>query len=202
MARFNEILAGRYNRFLQKLFVMKGGPPVPQLGGEVMPNIPLFSGAENRYLESWELFAIAATVVATAGQTNTLRLRNPTGSNVIAVVEKLTVASAAAQEIEVSLGTAITDFTALAAGGRDFRDRALPTLVGSTSVASQVPLGTRLARMNVTTAGPTLDMIWDENQEAIVFPGSAIQIDSTVVNTSLVACIWWRERALEDSEIK
>jgi len=39
MAKFNEILAGRYNRFLQKLFQMKGGPPSAQLSSEITTNI-------------------------------------------------------------------------------------------------------------------------------------------------------------------
>src|SRR5882762_4396490 len=37
MARFNEILTGRYNRFLQKLLQMKGGPPSAQLASEIQP---------------------------------------------------------------------------------------------------------------------------------------------------------------------
>src|SRR6266851_4747570 len=56
MARFNEILVGRYNRSLQKLLSMKGQAVMPQLASELQPTFSFFSGAENRYLESWERF--------------------------------------------------------------------------------------------------------------------------------------------------
>src|SRR5438034_3476406 len=88
MARFNEILVGRYNRFVQKLLSMKGDAPVPQLASEFQPIIPTFSGVENRYLEGWDRFSITLSQTAVAAQTNGLQFRNPAGSNVIAVFEK------------------------------------------------------------------------------------------------------------------
>src|SRR5258708_10109219 len=91
MAKFNEILVGRVNRGLQKLFGIKGGPPVPTLASEVMPVHPLFSGRENRYLEGWNTFALTRGQVAVAGITPVVRLRNPVGSNIIAIFERLLV---------------------------------------------------------------------------------------------------------------
>src|SRR5258708_15192493 len=91
MARFNEILAGRYNRFLQKLFQLKGGPPSAQLASEVMPVFPFFTGRENRVLEGWNTFAFARAQVAVAGITPVVRLRNPSASNVICIFERLLI---------------------------------------------------------------------------------------------------------------
>ena len=56
LAIFNEIENARYARMLQKLSGVKGNAPVRQLAGEVMAVLPIFNGAENRYLEGWNRF--------------------------------------------------------------------------------------------------------------------------------------------------
>ena len=88
MARFNEILAGRLNRAIQKFTSMKGEPPAPQLSGEMVPVFPLFWGAENRYLEGWQRFGfLILPNAAGVGNVNAYRLRNPAKSGVVAVVD-------------------------------------------------------------------------------------------------------------------
>src|SRR5260370_18994094 len=89
MAKFNEILAGRYNRFLQKLFQLKGSPPSAQLASEVMPTFPFFNGRENRWLEGWNTFAFARAQVTVSGISPVVRLRNPPTSNIVAIFERL-----------------------------------------------------------------------------------------------------------------
>jgi hypothetical protein len=96
MARFNEILVGRYNRLLQKLYSMKGPVPAPQLASEISTTFNLFNGPENRYLESWALFQRAIIFAAVAAQVNAVRLRNPAGSNVVGVVTLIQLATGAA----------------------------------------------------------------------------------------------------------
>src|SRR5229473_5047766 len=96
MAVYNEILAGRFNRALQKLFGIKGPPAVPQLGGEIVPSVSMFYGVENRYLEAWERFGFQIVQAAVVGQAGSFRLRNPVNSGTIAVLEKITVWSGAA----------------------------------------------------------------------------------------------------------
>src|SRR5258708_40367383 len=95
MARFNEILAGRYNRYLQKLFVLKGGPPSAQLASEVMPTFSFFTGVENRYLAGWDRFGNSSSQAGVAAVTSGIRLRNPLGSGTIAVDENIFVLNAA-----------------------------------------------------------------------------------------------------------
>src|SRR5260370_18480671 len=112
MARYNEILVGRYNRMLQKLFGMKGGVVAPQLASEISAAFPLFSGVENRYLESWNRFTSVVNQVALAGTPAQWQLRNTT-SNVIAVIEKLTISSSTAQLVAVT--TDLTPGQALSA---------------------------------------------------------------------------------------
>src|SRR5260370_34607702 len=91
MALHNEILVGRFNRFLQKHLGMKGHPPAPQLASDIGVSLNLHSDAENLYLEGWEAFGVNVLQPASAGNVNELRLRNPTGSNVIAVVYTILV---------------------------------------------------------------------------------------------------------------
>src|SRR5712664_282468 len=86
MARFNEILVGRFNRALQKLFSMKGGPPAAQLASEITTNVQFNQmGNDFRYLEGWDIFGNQIFLAASVGNTAGYRLRNPGGSNVIAV---------------------------------------------------------------------------------------------------------------------
>src|SRR5260370_39848254 len=92
MAIFNEILEGRFNRGLQKLFAIKGGPPVRQLGSEIMPVLPVFNGVENRFLEAWNVYGLTTTQGAGgAGVPTSVRLRNPVGLNTIEVITAISV---------------------------------------------------------------------------------------------------------------
>src|SRR2546427_12501654 len=103
MARFNEINVGRYNRFLTRLFQMKGASAAPQLASEIQPSFQLFAGIENRVLENWDRFSNAFNQAATPAVFSTLRFRNPAGSNAIAVFEKLACSAQAAGALRVNL---------------------------------------------------------------------------------------------------
>ena len=72
MARFNEILVGRYNRLIQKLFGMKGDAALFQFSTEMMAVLPMFMGNENRYLESWTLFGLSLQQAAVAANTSAI----------------------------------------------------------------------------------------------------------------------------------
>src|SRR5437879_1331505 len=115
MARYNEILVGRFNRFLQKVFAMKGEPPAPQLAGEISPNFQLFSGVENRYLEAWDRFAAGVNVAPVAGNLSGIRLRNPAGSNIVAVLERVTFNEAQNDIVAVRWGTQGADLSTVQA---------------------------------------------------------------------------------------
>src|SRR5437899_398976 len=94
MAIYNEILAGRFARGIQKIFSMKGGVPTKQLSGEVMPIIKLedSTSLENRVTHSWRSFAYRGSqALGGAGTFAAVRLRNPSASNVVAVLEKITL---------------------------------------------------------------------------------------------------------------
>ena len=205
MARFNEILAGRYNRFLQKLFAMKGGPPVPQLGGEIMPNLPLFSGAENRYLEQWDRFWIAMSVTGGAAQQAATRIRNPGGSGVLAVIEKITVAAPATlQQVQLQQQTTGADLTGLLSNATlmrmDARGRRSPTCVISTT--TNYAAGPQANGQCMLNVGVSYDFIFTDSQEITLLPGDDVTVFDGTVNVQLLNSIMWRERAMEESELK
>lgn len=211
MARFNEILVGRYNRQLQKLFSMKGGPPAPQLGTEITPAIPLFLGREARYLEGWSSAAGGATPGPAAANSSAVRLRNPINSGVIAVVEKIMVAGGAA--------TDLPNLTFMFPGG-GFVD--LP-LVGfrvgfdpRSGATNAVPAGgvvcTVTAKNNNAVRSGSLfafmaapinqqaDFIATDIEEIVLLPDCAIDVTSNNLNQCINVNFQWRERPLEDSE--
>jgi len=105
MAVYNEIGIGRWNRFIQKITDIKGSPPARQLASEIVFQHPIFSGQENRYLESWDRFGAGIVVGPIAAQNSGFRLTNPTGSNVIIVVEKACVSVATISTITFEYGT-------------------------------------------------------------------------------------------------
>src|SRR5260370_16724185 len=99
MAEYNEILVGRFNRSLQKLLGMKGGPPAAQLSGEIMPVLPFTLGVENRYLEGFTMYGAAPGPTGGVGQTAVIRLLNPINSNLLVILHFLTLFASTATVI-------------------------------------------------------------------------------------------------------
>jgi len=210
MARFNEILAGRYNRFLQKLFAMKGGPPSPQLASEITANFQLFGGVENRYLESWNMFGSAVQAPAVAGQVTDWQLRNPAGSNVIAVVERLFFQKATvdAPPFFTIIGQDTNKIGGDYAAGVGVRCLDNRPVKGSTTTLGatlRVSIGNNIANTGAvigaisSQAFVPVNFIQTDDQEIPLLPG-----DSLLVTTGdagiLYVSVQWRERFLEDSE--
>jgi hypothetical protein len=201
MARYNEILVGRYNRFLQKLLGMKGSPPSPQLAGDIQPGIALFHGMENRFLESWRLYAASFNLGPTAAQTEACQIKNPTGSNAIGVIESVIFGSPGADFVTVS--TSFNDpanltnvFIATAMDPR--QGTAGSSMLISGSAGGIVDLGFVVKRIRV--AATSVELINDEHQQWLLLPTQAHRLRQETVNTTMVVSIVWRERALEEGE--
>jgi len=206
LARYNEILVGRYNRYLQKLLGMKGSPPSPQVASDIQPSLAIMEGVENRYLQSWERFANVQIMAATAANNAAVRMRNPAASNVVAVLEKLLVVNANALSVQPQLEQAVVDpgdLTTLVGSSPavDSRQRPKSTCILSQQSAVSAPaLGFTFSRVFLTQTITTYDFILDADQELTLLPGTAIQVRDFVVNTAVQVAWLWRERALEESE--
>ena len=195
MALYNELYSGRFNRALQKLFGMKGGPPAPQLAGEVMPVVFFYSGIESRNLESWQRFGALVNLGAPGvGNFNLARLRNPAGSGMVGAVQTVQVGYG------LGPGSDVTTLAALVNTGLDARGAPQPNAHLSTSqvAASALP---QIFLANLAVSG-SVDVIQYENQELTLLPGTVYDFWSNSANTGFDVSLFWRERALEDSEVK
>ena len=206
MARFNEILVGRFNRALQKTTGIKGAASTPVLASEIVPSWALFWGAENRYLESWFRYGqFFLSGGAVAAQNQGLRLRNPSTSNVICVFEKLAFSEFSVADTNVSVqvqprSTDLTTIFNLGANAR-FDPRGQPTsiLIFSNQTNAPAGTGTKFA-CAVGVNAPPIDAIVTDIQEFPLLPGDAIDVFTSAVNLTMGCTFFWRERFLEESE--
>lgn len=210
MAKYNEILVGRFNRGLQKLLAIKGDAPVAQVAGEITPVISIHHGVENRFIDGWNRFAAGAQANPAVGNVSPVRFRNPFGSNVVAVLEKIQVSTFMNNlntTMRLSLGggpTAILDTGDLA--------NAVPSVSFDTRWEGLATC--KVSQQSVTATNPGLMMRWallintvvdliqDENQEIQVLPGTNLQVENDLGNMQNDVSFVWRERFLEDSERK
>ncbi len=211
MARFNEILAGRFNRALQKFLDMKGGPPSPQLASEISSNFQFNQmGIDFRYLEGWNRFGLHAAFGASVGNNSGLQLRNPVGSNLVVIIESLRFFTVGAPTdfLVVSFtryGATIIDLTNIGAAiGLDSRMGFLgSTVTGSAlSISTFQPVGS-FAVTPATYAGiqnQDIETIVYDDQQLLIVPGDTYRFTTTAANNAIRIGMKWRERFLEDSE--
>jgi hypothetical protein len=210
MARFNEILVGRFNRFAQKYFSMKGGPVAAQLASEIGLTHEFFNGIENRSLEGWNNFWGVFPVAAFATGVGAIRFRNPKVSNVIAIFEALSFYTLVGND-QLSVEQQPTTGDLSSSGYTNFarKDARIdapgalvgqqPTLVLSNS-ATGFTGGLLVRYQAAVTANQTYDAIKTHDQEVVLAPGDALQLSSNVANTLVFFNAMWRERFLDDGE--
>ncbi len=209
MAKFNEILAGRYNRALQKLLGLKGGPPSAQLASEIMPIIQFPMGRETRVLESWFLYASSVQIAPVAGQFGKFRLRNPKTSGTIAVVEKLdilTTVSASATSnfiyyVDDGGVSALATFPFVQQIDTRAKKATSLSFSAETSAASAVGVNIILQDGIGATAQNLIQFLLTDDQQIVLNPGTYIQFQSGAQNVPATITLWWRERAMEESEV-
>lgn len=198
-----EVQIGRVGRFLQKWSGLKGSFRTT-IGQEIAPELPIWSGNENRILESWHLYASSVAPAAGGASTfGTMRLRNPTGSKVIAVIFSITSSALLADTPVLNYGAAATDqatiATPLLLDGRQ----------GGTSSVMIPSTGTPLIGGTINLPGKILafgasgsvEFIPNVNSELPLLPGFAYEIRTGTSNQAGNFAMWWRERVLEDAEL-
>lgn len=93
MALFNEILAGRFNKQLLKLFNMKGQAPAPQVGGDIIADVTLEQDRpEWGWLKGENAFS-ANIFITNAGAFNGRARLRLTAPNVLCVIHSIMVSS-------------------------------------------------------------------------------------------------------------
>jgi hypothetical protein len=206
MAGYNEILVGRFNRFFQRHFGIKGPASVAQLSSDVQPVFSIFNGAENRHLEGWQRYASNNDILGVAAQTNAVRLRNPNGSGVLAVIESLVIGvspnAAAFDRIQQSHrgnGTNSDLSSATNAFPYDRRgDKFSTCLFSFDNAGNQQGLGPDF--IIPLLANTPYQHITHEDQEIVLSPGEWKQWFNLTAQTRLTVSLVWRERPIEEGE--
>lgn len=204
MARYNEILVGRFNRSLTKIFGMKGEAPAPQLASDIQVSHLLSSGVENKYNEQWNIFCVGAAISEVGGVSSVrARLSNPATSGAIAVVEQIIVSSnVAGDSVQLTVGKLAGNLPGLPTSGRlDARTQvASGAIVPSTDTSGGLSLGA-LMRFPVISQTP-FQIILTDDQEIPLLPGDIVELSPLLfAATNIFTFVYrWRERAIEDSE--
>lgn len=208
MGHFNEILAGRFNRFVQKHFSMKGREGAPTLAADIAMTMNFDSGAENRYLQGWELFAAAAALGSPGvGNFQTVSLRNPPNSGVAAVVTNAIIGETTATTVvspailRFFRGATTDQNNAQTTLAMDHRSRPNASLILTNNTAAPAATGgTGQTIAAVSGAANNEQDFLPGNLEIPLMPGDALVMNSGSANDSILFVLWWRERALESSE--
>jgi hypothetical protein len=202
MARLNEILVGRFNRSFQKLFGIKGPAPVSTLAPEVMPVHLIPYGVEGRWPETWTRWSFSLSLAATAGQTTGMKIRNPVGSNVIGVVEKVTISTVPDASVILGVPQNLGDYTSITAvAPMDTRQGPPGVVKGFLIPSFQLTSPGSPAILEIVQGrNQPQSVIQFENNEIPVPPGSELYANLNVQNVQFNCVIQWRERFLEEGE--
>ena len=208
MARFNEILTGRYNRYLQKLLQMKGGPPAAQLASEITPQFDIeHVPVENRILMGFERFYASANAGPSPGVISAVQIQNPPGSGIVAIIESVLLSVSVTSEVDmsVSFSNPASLTNPFSPTKMDQRSVANSPGVGTPVIPSgfggaigQLPLGVGGIQL---TASTPFEWINDPDQQILLLPSTAIRWQTLVVNDLFIVQWRFRQRPLEESEL-
>ncbi len=201
MAIFNEILVGRWNAGLSRLFGMKGGPPAPALASEVIPYLALPTFDDNLAVFGYQRFGTAGSIAANVANASQMRLRNPLAANVIAVITHFWANSALATTLNFFINEAATPDLASTTTtvGFDGRGPARAALISSqTSAVAAGGQGAQFFTRRINAANQEQEYL--ARMPIVLWPGSFFEVDTGAVNQDLVWNISWIERYLDESE--
>lgn len=203
MAVYNEILVGRFNRALQKLFSMKGPPPAPQLASEIMVGHNIATGVENRYLEGWNLFMSTSNLSAPgAGNRSGFAIRNPSTSGVVTVIEQVLYANVVAT-VDGPFGTfqsTSSDLNVLSGAPRSLDKRVIGSSAMQMSQQNNATVDSATIFNFQLLGNTSFSVILTDDQEITLLPGDRLAVYCGVLNQGCQITYKWRERPLEDSE--
>lgn len=195
MGVFNEIDEGGLNSILVRRLAMKTGSPAPSIAPEIMPDLTLESDRpEWGYLKGEMLCSGAFEQLLVAGLFSVLTLRNPSGSGLLATISRIQNTGAAPFRVcRIAFGTEAMTTTAYA-GVQDLRFR-FRTMAMQTATSTPAAVANQGVFCNLDTAFRVFP-------GAIVLPpGSAVQLQTLAVNTTLAAEVSWYERAAQGGEL-
>jgi len=211
----NEIQSGRYNAILHKLLSMKEGAPAPTLAPELLAAVVLESDRpEWEFLAGGRLCGGAGTA-ALAGTVGTVKVFNPVGSGILAVVY---AATGSVDDTAAAQGSSIN--WALSANAQSFNANGFyrdSRLYPSLSVVGPVTACT----IRNSTVVPAEEVVLFTDQAAapatagsaytvarlpgpvVLSPGFGLSFQWGTAFTATIRCgFFWTERALDPSETR
>lgn len=191
-----DIKRSRFNDYLLRLLGMETNPPAPTLAGEIQPIIEVEPyNLESYWLSGHKLcgsFVSGSAGVATVTQA---RLRNPAGSGIVAIVEKLIVSSSGNDNFDLSVGATTSDYgTINTRGFRDGRIGGLPTCIMSQTLGAGI--APQIGRVHLLAFNPVTIY-----EVAVLPPGASLEFNWASNSVAQLGLIHWRERALPAVEI-
>lgn len=202
MARFNEILVGRHNAFVRRVFGIKAGSPAPTVSSEISVSHSIFHGRENRYIEGWYPFGCYAQQAAAVGFNSRFMLRNPASSGVIAVIEQFIFSTSAAGTFDMQYGQGLTAdlatlYTTRALDGRVKQASGCKFSSDATVAAGQI--GTTIQQITTSTTTSTV-LPFTSDAQICLTPGDEFVIQNFTANLIMNCSMMWRERTIDEGE--
>jgi len=160
-------------------------------------------------MESWFRYGLTFGVAAAAANNAAAQIRNPANSSAIVVIEKLFLVntSAANETLQLEMqGNFSTDLgTDVSTGAIRFDARGQQNTSMKCTQQNTAPLAQLAGTLwfgQVPLNTGYYDLIVDPDHNLTILPGDVIRVRAPTVNTQLNCGIWWRERALEESELR
>ena len=206
MPLVNEVLAGRWNRLLQRVFNIQSETPSPQLASEIVPVFEIARGLiEDRFGSGTRIAGWGGTVDASAvGVASSLRIRNPANSGVLVILEHVQAVDPASASNAFNLGVFLGNNDLAIPSTSFFRDlRADPSITHpAASVTRDNVLGApgtpnRIGRQDTTAQSPAFVY----RGELVLPPGSFAQVWEDDLNTAYSTILYWRERPVLAMEL-
>jgi hypothetical protein len=198
MAQFNEISEGGLNQILNRRLAMEGYSPSPTLAPEVMPGLVLESDRpEWGFLKGEQLLGFSQSLGAGgAGAFGQAWFTNPTGSNTICVIERVsahTTGNHAIIRIARSVDAGAIVGTLQNNTWRDTR-WAIPGVLQVRTVITTLPALTYRTLAQATPSFP-----YDE--PIVLGPGTTCHIYGETAATAFAFSCAWTERVALRGEL-
>jgi hypothetical protein len=209
------ISGGRFNRGVQKFLGIKGETVIPDLDSALQAGLDVddVDSLDQRFLFGWRSYGIPLTNAGGANNFTCLQLGNPAGSGVIAVIERwrayVSSVVLADQEIELLISATVQpQSSGILRDKRQLQTGVTGAVCFGGAGNSAGTGGTRLGRIaadTVSAAMSAFDIVkGDGRDELLLMPGDnwTIATNTNPPGGLAAACtIWWRERALDPSEL-
>ena len=196
-----DLQQARYDQLIRRVGALYGGgSKVTEVLAELFPvldveNVP----SELLALMDTRLCFGRTFTAAVVAEISRSQLFNPVGSGLIVTITRLFEVSDTSQVLEHGLLTTAISAPSAVGGFRDSRFGIAGRPTAQLNVDNQAAAQPAIFRTRVGTTETY--QWWDQNDIAVLEPGTGFVAVTTTVNTTLQVGYLWRERKVEPSEL-